>query len=81
MSLPERLHPYSSNTYDVLESGNAPAGLLDQVNGDVEIIVGCLQQGPEPFAILASQKRGKRVGDILVKREDKAATVDDAAAS
>ena len=28
-----------------------------------------------------AQKRGKRVGDILVKREEKAATVDDAAAS
>jgi hypothetical protein len=28
-----------------------------------------------------AQKRGKRVGDILVKRQDKAATVDDAAAS
>ena len=28
-----------------------------------------------------AQKRGKRVGDILVKREDKAATGDDAAAS
>jgi small subunit ribosomal protein S5 len=28
-----------------------------------------------------AQKRGKRVGDILVKRENKAATGDDAAAS
>jgi len=28
-----------------------------------------------------AQKRGKRVGDILVKREDKAATGDAAAAS